>query len=251
MSVPVQITASYAFFSLTPEEVRALHAELTRFGIERGMKGLVLIAEEGINATVCGTRESIDAWKETLRALCPSITFKDSHADAQVFRRWRVKIKPEIVALRDPSVHPAGKRRHLSPEEWNEMMSRDDVTVVDARNSYEFAVGKFKNAVDCGTRSFHQFPAFAQQAALPKEKPVLLYCTGGIRCEKAVYAMEQAGYCDVYQLDGGILAYLEQFPNAQFEGECFVFDERVAVDQELKPSTTFRLCEKTGDPVRM
>jgi UPF0176 protein len=128
------------------------------------------------------------------------------------------------------------------------MLQRDDIVVVDARNSYEYNIGKFKNAVDCGTYRFSEFEAFAEQANLPKDKPVLMYCTGGIRCEKASLAMQEKGFNEVYQLDGGILAYLEQFPNGLFEGECFVFDKRTAVDQQLQPTNVYDTCPHCGMP---
>ncbi len=213
------------------------------------MKGLVLIAPEGINATVCGTEEAVGEWKRRMRELHPAMSFKDSGADAPVFRKWSVKRKPEIVAIKDPAIRPAGTHRHLSPAEWHALIARGDVTIIDTRNDYEVAIGKFTHAIDPGIRSFHEFPAYVRASGLPKDKKVLLYCTGGIRCEKAIIAMEDEGFTDVHQLDGGILAYLEQFPQGGFEGECFVFDERVAVDSQLRPSSTFTLCTGCGDPV--
>lgn len=251
MSSQIFITTCYAFLPLEENRIKELTQELLCFGSAHQMKGLILIASEGINATVCGSEDSITEWKELMKRLQSDITFKDSDANKPIFRRWSVKVKPEIVALKQPQIRPRGKHRHLTPQEWDEMMQRGDVVVVDARNDYEVAVGKFRNAIDPGIQSFHEFPAYVREAGLPKDKKVLLYCTGGIRCEKALLAMEAEGYSDVYQLDGGILGYLAQFPERDFEGECFVFDERVAVDQRLEPSKTFRLCEGCGDPVRV
>ncbi len=225
-----------------------MHDELTAWGTQHGMTGLVLIATEGMNGTVAGSKEAITEWKQKVEQLCGPTIFKDSFAERAIFKRWSVKVKPEIVAIKQPSIKPQGEHKHLSPEEWNAMLQSEDVTVLDVRNDYEVAIGKFKGAIDPQIKKFHEFPTFVEQANLPKEKKVLMYCTGGIRCEKALLEMERQGYEHVYQLEGGILAYLEQFPNAQFEGECFVFDHRVAVDQELKPSQTFRLCERCGDP---
>ena len=210
------------------------------------MTGLVLIAEEGLNATVAGSADAIAAWKRHVEGLCGTTAFKDSMSDASVFSRWSVKIKPEIVALKQDDVAPSGPHNHLSPEAFHAMLERDDVVVLDTRNTYETAIGKFRGAVDPGIAAFHEFPAFVQQASIPKEKTVLMYCTGGIRCEKALLEMEKQGFEHVYQLEGGILAYLEKFPNAKFEGECFVFDHRVAVDQHLQPSTTYGLCPHCG-----
>jgi UPF0176 protein len=247
---PVRITASYAFFALTAEELEALHAELIVFGTAREMKGLVLLAPEGINSTVCGTDSAITEWKERMRALHADIMFKDSTAPHAVFGKWSVKIKPELITFKQEGVKPAGKHKHLAPSEWKRMMARDDVVILDTRNTYETAIGKFRGAVDPRIRHFSEFPEAVHAAAIPKDKTVLMYCTGGIRCEKAVLSLEQQGYENVYQLEGGILAYLEHFPNDAFEGECFVFDERVAVDQHLQPSATYCLCSDCGDPTK-
>lgn len=246
MSCSHSITSCYAFVPLDASLLESLRSELIAFGVERKMEGLTLIATEGINATVCGSAQAIVDWKNYLREMFGEIVFKDSIAEETVFRRWSVKIKPEIVALKNPGVRPAGKHKHLTPEEWEETINTEDVVIVDARNSYEADIGKFKGAIDPGTGAFHQFPAFAKNAKLPKDKKILMYCTGGIRCEKAIIAMENEGYENVYQLEGGILGYLEKFPHAHFEGECFVFDHRVAVDQNLQPSRTYGLCPHCG-----
>ncbi len=248
MSHAVHITAFYHFMPLTGERLSDLQEAMRMFGETHSMRGLVLLAEEGINGTVCGAPEVIVEWKAYLSDLFPGITFKDSTAPKVVFKRWAVKLKPEIVGLKRPDIVPAGKNGHLSPAEFHAMLQRDDVIVVDARNSYEYDIGKFQKAIDCGTERFSEFEAFAEQADLPKDKPVLMYCTGGIRCEKASFAMQEKGFKEVYQLDGGILAYLEQFPNGLFEGECFVFDWRTAVDQHLQPSAVYETCPHCGMP---
>ncbi len=248
VSHPITITAFYKFLPLAADGLAAIRAEMIRFGEDNGMRGLVLIAEEGINGTVCGKPEVIGEWKNLLTEQFGEIAFKDSYADDLVFKRWSVKLKPEIVGLKRRDMVPDGKNGHLSPAEFHAMLQRDDVIVVDARNSYEYGIGKFAKAVDCGTERFSEFEAFAEQTDLPKDKPVLMYCTGGIRCEKASLAMQEKGFNEVYQLDGGILAYIEQFPNGLFEGECFVFDKRVAVDQHLQPSAVYDTCPHCGLP---
>lgn len=248
MSAPVAITAAYAFVRLPKRKRAALHAALKAFGEERGMRGLVLIALEGINSTVCGSPEAIAEWKERLREIKDDIVFKDSAAEKLVFRRWSVKLKSELITLKQPGAEPKGAHHHLSPQEWNAMLKRDDVVVVDTRNAYEVALGKFKGAIDPKLNNFQEFPDAMRSANIPKDKKVLLYCTGGIRCEKAIFTMEALGYEHVYQLDGGILAYMEQCPDDAFEGECFVFDHRVAVDQQLRPSQIYKLCRECGNP---
>jgi UPF0176 protein len=242
------ITASYAFVDLDAERLPQLQAELRAFGKERGMRGLVLIATEGINATVSGSPQAIGEWKARIEMLAPTIEWKDSGSEREVFSRWSVKIKPEIVALKKDEVRPAGKHRHLSPQEWQSVIENEDVILVDARNTYETAIGKFRDALDPEISTFQEFTDYAKNAKLPKDKKILLYCTGGIRCEKAIFSMEAEGYDNVYQLDGGILAYLAQFPNGKFDGECFVFDRRVSVDQHLQPSQRYQLCPHCGDP---
>lgn len=249
MSPAVHITACYTFLPLEMEDMRALHQELSAFGSEREMKGLVLLAPEGLNATVCGNAHAMTEWKKRMRTLAPDIAFKDSTAEWPVFRRWSLKLKREIVTLKQPNIRPRGSHNHVSPETWQAMLHEKDVVVLDARNQYEVRIGKFSGAVDPGIKTFSEFPDYVKRAALPKEKKILLYCTGGIRCEKAVLSMEAEGYTNVYQLEGGILAYLEKYPQKDFTGECFVFDERVAVDQQLQPSKTYTLCPTCGDPV--
>jgi UPF0176 protein len=248
VSHPVSITAFYHFVDIAEADLPSLHQELMAYGQEHAMQGLVLIAAEGINGTVAGSAEVIGAWKKYLTGKFGEITFKDSQASGILFRKWAVKIKREIVGLGKPEVKPSGKHHHLSPEEWQKTLEQEDVVILDARNSYEYGIGKFAGAIDCGTRTFSEFPAFAEKAELPKDKKILMYCTGGIRCEKALIELESQGYQDVYQLDGGILAYLEKFPEGKFEGECFVFDYRVSVDGHLQPSKIYSTCPHCGNP---
>jgi UPF0176 protein len=244
----VAITASYAFFDLEEAKLKHLQTALTAFGKTRGMRGLVLVATEGINSTVSGTSEVIAEWKKHLTEQFGAIVFKDSSASRQVFRRFSVKIKPEIVGLKQQGIKPAGKHKHLSPAEWQQMLEKEDVVLIDTRNDYEVAIGKFAGAIDPQIKSFQEFPEYVKQSALPKDKKVMMYCTGGIRCEKALLEMEKQGYENVYQLEGGILAYLQAFPHKDFQGECFVFDHRVAVNQELQPSEHYGLCPHCGNP---
>lgn len=246
---PLFITAFYHFVDIDESTLPALQKELLAYGHQRNMEGLVLVAPEGVNGTIAAhTAADLQEWKQYLTAKFGEIVFKDSGAEGIAFRRWAVKIKKEIVGLGKPSIRPKGKHRHLTPAEWDAVLKQEDVLVLDTRNSYEYGIGKFEGAIDCGTTTFSQFPAFVEKAELPKDKKILMYCTGGIRCEKALLEMEEQGYDNVYQLDGGILAYLQQFPESKFEGECFVFDYRVAVDQKIQPSKTYGTCPHCGDP---
>lgn len=241
------ITAFYKFIDLPEEELETIQQELLQFGQDTELCGLTLLAHEGINGTIAGPKAAIEAWEAELTRRFGEITFKRSQADTQPFKRWFVKIRQTIVNLGQP-VSPNGKHNHISPEEWDNMLQQDDVVVIDTRNDYEVAIGKFEGAIDPNIKTFQEFPEYVKNANIPKDKKVLMYCTGGIRCEKAIFEMEKQGYEHVYQLDGGILRYLQERPEGTFKGECFVFDHRVAVNKDLKPSEQYALCPHTGDP---
>ncbi|HLD71801.1 MAG TPA: hypothetical protein VI873_04280, partial [Candidatus Peribacteraceae bacterium] len=177
----LSITTCYAFLPLEEDELKPLREELLRFGTVREMNGLVLLAPEGINSTVCGTADAIAEWKVRMRALKSDILFKDSCAEQPVFRRWSVKVKPELITFKQPGIIPGGKNKHLTPHAWKQMMEREDVVLVDARNGYEVAIGKFRNALDPQLKHFQDFPVAIRAVSIPKEKTVMLYCTGGIR----------------------------------------------------------------------
>lgn len=216
----------------------------------QSVRGLVLLGREGINFTISGSASGIEAFKAwlTTRMDLKNPTFKDSFAEKHPFHIFKVKIRKEIVTLGNPKLVPTGAQDgHISPSEWREKM-QNGAYVLDTRNDYEYEIGKFKGAHQLDIKEFHDFPARLRQLELPKDQEVLIYCTGGIRCEKAILEMREQGFERVYQLDGGILNYLKEFPNDAFEGECFVFDYRVAVDQELKPTATYRLCTHCGQP---
>lgn len=214
--------------------------------------GLVLVGAEGINGTVSGPRDIIEDVKAEVRRWVndENQAFKDSLCEVHPFHELKVKIKQEIVTLKRPDLVPNGENHHLSPKEWHEMMDREDVIVLDTRNDYETKIGKFKSAKEMNITDFHDFPVRVKEMNLPKNKKILMYCTGGIRCEKAILEMQEQGYKDVYQLDGGILNYLKEYPNQKFDGECFVFDYRVAVNQNLEPSQSYRLCPHCGQPAK-
>lgn len=249
MSSNVQIAAFYKFNTLQMQEVEQIQNALNETGRKLKIRGLIIIATEGVNGTVASTPENIENFKKVLQETFGEILFKNASANEQPFKRYFVKIRPEIVTLGDPSVLPEKEdTTHLSPAEFHQMMQEEDIAIIDARNTYETEIGMFEGAIDPGIRKFQDFPAFVKGSGLPKEKKVLMYCTGGIRCEKALVEMKRQGYQNVYQLNGGILKYLEEFPEAKFKGECFVFDHRVAVNQELKPSGKYKLCPHCGDP---
>lgn len=228
---------------------------LLSFCQTQGIKGTILLAAEGINGTIAGSsQESIDA---TISFLCldprlADLEYKLSYADSPPFERMKVRLKREIVTLGLPEVDPNEQvGTYVSPQEWNELISDPEVTIIDTRNDYEVNIGTFKGAQNPQTNSFNQFPDYIKQNLDPaKHKKVALFCTGGIRCEKASSLMLSQGFAEVYHLKGGILKYLEQVPANQslWQGECFVFDERVAVQHGLEPGT-YELCRSCGYPI--
>jgi len=252
MNYNYRVTAFYRFAVLAEESLSLLKLDLTDFAKREGVLGLVLLGKEGINGTVAGPEQGIWNFKAKLRTIngFEELEFKDSESEVRPFRRFKVDIRPEIVTLKKNVASPIHKDpTHLSPEEWQAVIdSTDEFLMIDVRNEYETAIGKFEGAVDPKLQKFSDFPKFLEEQAIPKDKKVLMYCTGGIRCEKALHEMKQRGFESVFQLDGGILKYLEVFPHRSFEGECFVFDHRVSVDQQLQPSKQYKLCPHCGNP---
>ena len=247
----IRILAFYHFTPLDDAGLERLRTKLEELGPARGLRGLILLGHEGINLTASGEPDAIadlgHVLTEELGLIHPR--FKYSEAARHPFQVWRVKIREEIVTLGRPDLYPtATKTHHLSPREWHEALSEPDVVVLDTRNDYEVELGKFEGAIDLKTKEFREFPDALRSAAVPKDKKILIYCTGGIRCEKAIFELNEQGYADVHQLEGGILNYLSEFPEQKFAGECFVFDYRVAVDQNLKPTTRYQLCPHCGQP---
>jgi len=250
-----QISAFYFFTELTDSELNNIKVKLEEFALDNNLFGLIIIANEGINGTCCILKENSNKFKIFLTSLNSAflnINFKDSFSSFNTFKRFKIKVRDEIVTLERKDIIPKGANNHLEPKEWDEFLENEnDYILIDTRNTYETKLGMFENAIDPGMDNFTEFKKYVEKLNQPKDKKVLMYCTGGIRCEKASYQMQEAGYKNVYQLNGGILKYLEEFPNKKFNGECFVFDHRVAVDQELKPSKIFKLCPHTGNPASL
>jgi UPF0176 protein len=254
MGKPYAITAFYCFAPLDTERLATLRSTIEAEGKRINLRGLLLLATEGINATVCGTPEVIEAFQSfiTSQPEFSETLFKNSQADFLVFKRWKVEIRDEIVTAEMPGVFPhSANNRHLTPQEWHKIITeeQDNTVVLDTRNDYEVKIGKFNNAIDPKLNIFSDFPAYLEENPLPKDKKILIYCTGGIRCEKAILTMQEKGYDNVFQLQGGILKYFETFPDGgAYEGECFLFDHRVAVDSHLEPTKQYTLCPHCGDP---
>ena len=219
-----------------------------------GITGTLLLADEGINGTIVGTRSGIDLILAYLRSdpRLADLEHKESAADVPPFYRMKVKLKKEIVTMGVPGIDPTEQVGHyVKPEDWNALIGDPDVLLVDTRNDYEVEVGTFKGAVDPRITTFREFPDYVKKHFDPDKQPrVAMFCTGGIRCEKASAYMLQQGFPEVYHLQGGILKYLENVPAEQslWQGECFVFDQRVAVGQGLAPGH-YELCYGCSRPI--
>jgi UPF0176 protein len=234
----IVIAALYKFVGLPDFE--ALRQPILDACLAHGIKGTLLLAHEGINGTVSGTRESIDALLAFLKqdARFIDIDHKESFEDEQPFYRMKVKLKKEIVTMGVEDIDPNETvGAYVEPKDWNALISDPDVVVVDTRNYYEFNIGTFARAMNPETESFREFPAYVAENFDPaKHKKIAMFCTGGIRCEKSTAFMKKQGFDEVYHLKGGILKYLEEVPEEQslWRGECFVFDNRVAVNHQLE-----------------
>jgi UPF0176 protein len=247
------VTAFYKFAHIPAIRTDVFQKDLTQFMDEHGVKGLVLVSTEGINGTIAGTAEAIAATKQFLEATpeLGAITFKDSFSEFIPFKRLKVDLREEIVTLKRPDIFPDHvKNHHLSPQEWHAELTSEnkDYVLIDTRNFYEVEIGKFQGALDPKTTHFSEFPDYIQKQNFSKDQKILMYCTGGIRCEKALVYMQQEGFENVYQLEGGILNYINEYPEGAWEGECFIFDHRVALDKNLQPSAQYKLCPHCGNP---
>lgn len=248
--------ALYKFVTLS--DFAELKAPLLACCEKNRIKGTILLAEEGINGTIAGLPEGIHAVLAFLRNdpifsnRLADLVHKESFAPKMPFYRMKVRLKREIVTMGVPEVKPGEMAgQYVKPEDWNTLISDPNVIVVDTRNDYEVSIGTFKGAINPKTKSFRELPEWVRQEAALREKPkVAMFCTGGIRCEKSTAFLRSEGFDEVYHLQGGILKYLETVPEAEslWEGECFVFDERVSVGHGLKPGE-YQFCRACRHPL--
>jgi len=242
---PIVVAAFYKFCDL--DSFEELREPLRTRCYSQNIKGTILLASEGINGTISGPAEGIDYVLNYLRQHeeIGEFDHKVSYNDAHPFTKLRIRLKKEIVTIRQEIADPTKKvGQYVDPSDWNQLISDPDTIVVDTRNSYEVELGTFKNAVDPKTESFGEFPDYVdKELSAHKSKKIAMFCTGGIRCEKATSYLLENGFEEVYHLQGGILNYLEKIPDEEstWEGDCFVFDQRVTVNSSLEKGS-YELC---------
>lgn len=246
------VAAVYKFVKL-PDFAEKQHSLLSLCQ-SHGVKGTILLAPEGINGTIAASRQAVDSVLCFLRSdpRLADLEHKESYADDSPFERMKVRLKKEIVTIGRTGVDPNEQvGTYVSPKDWNELICDPEVRVVDTRNDYEVRIGTFKGAENPHTQSFREFPEYVHKHLDPnKHKKVALFCTGGIRCEKASSFMLSQGFQEVYHLKGGILKYLEEVPESEslWDGECFVFDQRIAVSHGLETGS-YDMCPSCGRPI--
>ena len=250
-----QVAAFYKFTTLS--ELKNLQKSFYQFLSKQEIKGTILLAAEGINGTVAGSKAAIDEFKKFLNKnnLLSLSDFKVSVSDKDPFPRLKVKIKDEIVSIGNDLANPQEiVGEYIEPKDWNNLISQEDVLVLDTRNTYEYSIGTFKNSVQPETTNFREFPKWVEQLQKSKEhnkdQKIAMFCTGGIRCEKASSFLKAKGFNNVHHLKGGILSYMEKIDESEslWQGECFVFDDRVALNHRLEVGS-FDMCHGCRMPI--
>jgi UPF0176 protein len=252
------VASFYLFTQISSEELAQHKTYLEEIGRSFNIVGHFIISPEGYNATVSGEEQNFHHFLNGFATHfnTEGLQIKKSWVKQKPFKILKVVIRPEIITLFIRKPHEVNhtndistRNNHISPSEWQSLLtSGEDILIVDTRNTYEWQLGTFDGAITPNIQKFSELPDYLDNASLPKDKKTLIFCTGGVRCEKAIFSFKERGFKEVYQLDGGILNYLESYPNSFFRGECFVFDKRVAVTQELAPSSIYNLCPHCGNP---
>lgn len=242
--------AGYKFVPLS--DLETLRAHLIALAEQHALKGTFLLSDEGINVNLAGIPENITTFLENFfqDTRFSDMIFKESYSDFQPFNQLKVKVKNEIITLRQSDIHPEKEiAPTISPRELKQWLDeKRDITLLDTRNDYEVQFGTFKNAIHLQLKNFGEFPEAATKN-ISHEKPIVMFCTGGIRCEKAAWVLLNAGYSDVYQLDGGILNYFAEVGAAHYDGDCYVFDQRIALNPALQISDK-QQCVQCQGPVQ-
>ena len=254
----VLVAAFYRFAAL--DGLPALRLELGDLAEAQAVRGTILLAAEGVNGTIAGADAGVQALLARLRQVpgLERLEAKFSRSDIQAFHRLKVRLKREIVTMGEPQVQPylaSAVGTHVPPRQWDALITDPDTLVIDTRNAYEVEIGSFEGAIDPGTATFREFPQWVERELRPlveqrQPRAIAMFCTGGIRCEKATAYLQQQGFAGVHHLEGGILRYLEEIPEplSSWRGECFVFDKRVAVNHQLEPGE-HSVCHACGLPL--
>ena len=246
-----------AFYKFTPlYNLSELQETFMQFLTQHKIKGTILLAHEGINGTLAGSSESINKFKDFLkmRDLLSIKNFKTSACEEEPFPRLKVKLKNEIVSIGNVLANPQKiVGEYVQPEDWNDLITEDDVLVLDTRNTYEYSIGTFKDSIQPSTINFREFPQWVEElenSQTDKNKKIAMFCTGGIRCEKASSFMKAKGFNNIFHLQGGILNYIKKIDeeHSLWEGECFVFDDRVALNQNLEVGS-YDMCHGCRMPI--
>jgi len=252
-----KIVSLYCFSSISEKELLSFRNKLKEFE-EIGLTGLIILAEEGINGTICGKETIVNTFHREIKIFLKDKDFNEkiSFSEKKIFKKLKIKIKDEIVTMGINDIHPEIKSGiYVDSEQWNNLLTDEDTIVIDTRNHYEVSLGSFDNAINPNIKNFREFPEWLDKnlKKITKDNQninIAMFCTGGIRCEKATSLLLEKGYQNTFHLKGGILKYLENIPSYKnkYKGECYVFDERVSVDSNLKKGS-YSICHACGMPL--
>ncbi len=259
MNNPYKVVSLYCFSPILENTLFDLRDKLFKFQ-DHGLTGLIILAHEGINGTICGKEKIVNHFYKEIKSLFKDkdLNEKFSFSQKEIFKKLKIKIKPEIVTLGISDINPGIKSGiYVDPEQWNELLNDPNTVIIDTRNHYEILLGSFQNAIKPSLNNFREFPDWLDKNLKEITKDdeninIAMFCTGGIRCEKATSLLLEKGYRNTYHLKGGILKYLENIPSNKnkYVGECYVFDERVSVDNNLKKGS-YSICHACGMPLSL
>ena len=255
-----KIVSLYSFTLIKENLILEFKNELLRLEKSNSLSGLLIIAKEGINGTICGEDSIIDKFTKLIKKFVNNneLNIKISYSKIKVFKKLKIKIKNEIVTMGIPGINPKDNNgTYIDPYSWNKLIEDQNTIIIDTRNNYEVSIGSFKNSINPNTNNFSEFPKWVnnnldKHLENKSSKNIAMFCTGGIRCEKATSLLKNKGYENIYHLKGGILKYLENISKEEslFEGECYVFDKRVALDHQLKKGS-YSICHACGMPISL
>ena len=251
-----KIVSLYSFFSFQENLILELKNNLLDIEKKNDLSGLIIIANEGINGTICAEENITEIVLDLIKRYIGinKLNIKESYSNNKIFKKLKIKLKKEIVTMGISKINPSQEAgTYIESNDWNKIIEDKNTIVIDTRNHYEVSIGSFKESINPNTKNFSEFPKWVDKNLSNKEsKNIALFCTGGIRCEKATSLLRKKGFKNIYHLKGGILKYLEEIKKEEslFEGECFVFDKRVALDHDLKKGS-YSICHACGMPISL